>query len=479
MKLLPVVPAVPDVPAEVVLRETTSRCPVCRKDKPAQVIKVVRDGREQVIMRRTCPCHGTHEFTLASDARFYYVQQGEPAQGCCGPAGCGGKSGTLGTNATDPVRVGDLEQLSTCLALIEIVDSCNLTCPTCYADSPVGHKDGEIKSHSFEELTGRVQGVIDRKGKIEILQLTGGEPTLHPEFFRILRWACANPLIDVVLINTNGVKFATESLFVKEISRVMKDFKVGDKPPKLQLYLQFDGVQHAGQKMLRGADFRGLRERAIKNCKKIGLPITLAMTVIPENFRNLWDSVEFGLKFNNVRGISFQPVFLSGRRTPLAQPLPQPITVSDIILELNIQSRNQVRFDDLTPLPCGDPNCHTIGWIVRAGGKLFSPSALGIDVVKLQALLKDRVNYTIEDLKRCGCETSELGVLIKAMEKRVSASNAFRIFIKPFMDERTWDKDRVDRCCTHVIDTEGRLRSFCEYYYGPYNLASCAPEAVC
>jgi hypothetical protein len=28
------------------------------------------------------------------------------------------------------------KSLSTCLALIEIVNSCNLACPTCYADSP-------------------------------------------------------------------------------------------------------------------------------------------------------------------------------------------------------------------------------------------------------------------------------------------------------------------------------------------------------
>ena len=32
----------------------------------------------------------------------------------------------------------------------------------------------------------RIQSVIARKGKIEILQLSGGEPTLHPEFFELV-----------------------------------------------------------------------------------------------------------------------------------------------------------------------------------------------------------------------------------------------------------------------------------------------------
>jgi len=38
------------------------------------------------------------------------------------------------------------------------------------------------------------------------------------------------------------------------------------------------------------------------------------------------------------------------------------------------------------------------------------------------------------------------------------------LFIKPFMDVNTWDEDRIDRCCTHVIRPDGKLDSFCRYY---------------
>ena len=44
------------------------------------------------------------------------------------------------------------------------------------------------------------------------------------------------------------------------------------------------------------------------------------------------------------------------------------------------------------------------------------------------------------------------------------AAAAFRLFIKPFMDAWTWDEDRIDRCCTHVIRPDGKLDSFCRYY---------------
>ncbi len=458
---------------ETVLKQTTSRCVVCRKPKPAQVVKIVRSGREQVVMRRNCPCHGAQEYVLASDARFYWLAQGDPSNtscGCgptCAPAGSGGKQGYLGANATDGARFGTIEKLSTCLALIEIVDSCNLACPACFADSPVGVHGSKLKYYDFDNITNRVQGVIDRKGRIEILQFSGGEPTIHPEFFRLVEWARTNPGIDYLLINTNGVRFAKDDAFVQKMGELYRTFD------KIQLYFKFDGPQEEGQLELRGADLREMRQKAIANCGMIGLPVTLTMTVNEDNLKYIWDTVEFGLAFEHIRGVSFQPMFLSGRVPSVYQiggALPQPITAADIILGL-CEKPNTMSFDDFTPLPCGDPNCAAIGWLFRMGGRHFSPAAFGIDIPALQASLPDRINYDIEDLRKCGCESTPLGDLMKRLE--VKESHAFRIFIKPFMDTRTWDDHRIDRCCTHVIRPDGVLDSFCRYYYGD------VPEAAC
>ena len=76
--------------------------------------------------------------------------------------------------------------------------------------------------------------------------------------------------------------------------------------------------------------------------------------------------------------------------------------------------------------------------------------------------MPDRISYDIEALKKCGCEDTVLGDLMKSFE--VKESHAFRLFIKPFMDEWSWDEDRTDRCCTHVITPDGSLESFCKYY---------------
>src|SRR5262249_35298618 len=165
---------------------------------------------------------------------------------CCSADGT--NAGTLGRNANPGEALGQMEKLATCLCLIEIVHSCNLACPTCYANSPVG-TGNEVDAVPLSDLQRRIRGVIERKGKIEILQLSGGEPTLHPQFFDLLRWLHANPGIDYVLLNTNGVRIALEHQFAGQLA---ESFHRG----KFQLYLQFDGVQPAGQQSLRGADLR-------------------------------------------------------------------------------------------------------------------------------------------------------------------------------------------------------------------------------
>jgi uncharacterized radical SAM superfamily Fe-S cluster-containing enzyme len=472
----------PSSQAESLLKRTTSRCPVCHAACPAEVWRVegTGSGPAEVFLVRACPAHGEASVCIASDARFYWLAKGNPENargGACGGGACcasdGSAAGTLGRNAAGRGN-GPFEQLATCLALIEIVNSCNLACPTCYADSPQG-AGGKVDAVPLVDLQRRIQGVIDRKGGIEILQLSGGEPTLHPQLFELLEWARAHPRIDYVLLNTNGVRLANEPGFAARLGEL---FVQGG----LQVYLQFDGVQEAGQRSLRGADLRELRQRALDRCAAANVPVTLAMTVTGENLPHVWETIEFGLARPIVHGVTFQPMFGSGRapaefRVPgsgfrIASPAqpgtrnPEPRThlnTAEILLAAVGQSGGRLRFDDFTPLPCGDPNCATIGYLIRQGERTW-PISDFVDFRRVQGFLQNKVHYTVEDLVRCGCENEPLGELLKGLE--LKASMTFRLMVKPFMDAWTWDQDRIDRCCTHVIRPDGKLDSFCRYYSG-------------
>lgn len=423
---------------------------------PAEVWRS-EEPNSKIYLRRTCPEHGEAEVCISSDARFYWLAKGDSSNAeadCCGGA-CRASDetirGSLGRNAAGKGD-GPFEKLSTCLALIEIVNSCNLACPTCYANSPVG-AGHHVDAIPLADLQRRIQGVIDRKGGIEILQLSGGEPTLHPQFFELLSWARANPGIDYLLLNTNGVRIANDRNFANQLSR---SFDHGG----LQLYLQFDGVQLEGQHDLRGADLRETRRRAIERCGEMNLPITLAMTVTHETLPHLWEAIEFGLRYPHIRGVAFQPMFSSGR---LPARENRRLNTADVILAAVSQSHGRLRFDDFTPLPCGDPNCATIGYLLKANNRTYSISEF-IDFGQVQGFLRDKVRYKLEDLMKCGCESEPLGDLLREFE--LNETNTFRLFIKPFMDAWTWDEDRIDRCCTHVIRPDGKLDSFCRYYSG-------------
>ena len=439
---------------ERVIKATRSRCPTCRADIPASVVE--RDRR--VFMEKSCPEHGAFRVLLQSDSRWYFPSHGDPGNAggaCCGGGGCGAREG-------DP-----FDTLSTCVALIEIVESCNLTCPTCYAGSPYGVGD-DLRFAPFDDVVRRVDAVCARKGTIDILQLSGGEPTIHPEFERILRWATGHPQVGYVLVNTNAVRVAGDERFRRMLADVRREH------PRFELYVQFDGVQEAGQVDLRGADLRAMRERAIDAAGALGVPTTLAMVVDPRTIDGIGDTLRWAVARPHVRGISLQPVFTSGRIAPVESrtlpvlgaaagraPVTETIGVADVVHACTAQAPELLSDADFTPLPCGDPNCHTIAYVLRTPDGPVGLSRL-IDVPTYAGFLQNRVNYDLEDLVRCGCETEPLGGLLKALELR--PEHPFRIFIKPFMDAWTFDQDRIDRCCTHVIRPDGSLDSFCRHY---------------
>src|SRR5256885_15213468 len=133
----------------------------------------------------------------------------------------------------------DHEQHS-CLTLVEVTDRCNLTCPVCYSESSP-HRPHH---RSLEQVEFLLDRVVRNEGKPDVVQISGGEPTIHPDFFAILDAAKKKP-IRHLMVNTNGIRIAKDFEFAKRLTSYAPDFEI---------YLQFDSFKPQALEHLRGKD---------------------------------------------------------------------------------------------------------------------------------------------------------------------------------------------------------------------------------
>src|ERR671930_2055191 len=241
---------------EVFLEFTKSICPVCKAVVDAEVN--VRDNR--VLLRKRCREHGSFEALVYSDAELYLRQlrfnkpgtlplefQTELKDGC--PLDCG---------------LCPEHKQHSCLGLIEVNTACNLDCPICFADSG-HHLDGY--SLTYEQVDFMLDRFVAGEGEPEVVQFSGGEPTIHPRILDFIELATTKG-IRVVMLNTNGIRIARDARFARALGRL-----------KPHVYLQFDGFDLETHLTIRGKDLRADKERALAHCEAAGLPVTLLAAV--------------------------------------------------------------------------------------------------------------------------------------------------------------------------------------------------------
>ncbi len=452
---------------------TQSLCPECLALVPA---KIITKGR-RVYFRKRCPTHGVREDFVCSDVRLYDRMEfslpgkvparfgTEPDKGC--PYDCG-----LCTE----------HEQHTCIGLVEITSSCNLRCPMCYASSGPGG------THlSFAECRKAIDRLVAAEGRAEVLQLSGGEPTIHPEFLRLLEYACAQP-IDIVMINTNGLRFAHDPAMLAEVAK----FK-----HRVEVYFQFDGFAESASIALRGESLVATKLRAIEALGAHGLRATLVCTLQPGvNEAEIGAIVKFGLERPWITGVSFQPATYSGRNV-LPEDLERRITFPDVIRAVAEQTGGLFREDDFLPLPCAHPNCHSLTYAYRSGGKVV-PLSRFIDARNHLEILANGILFTrnrarqlieqyLGNLNCCGAASVADGVgsngapslfvepddpetaaaasefFAKAMSEQLNPADVFRITITSFLDAYNFDVRRLMKCCTHHVLPSGHIIPFCAY----------------
>jgi len=437
--------------------ETRGLCPTCLRDVPATVFE--EDGR--VWIRQRCTRHGESRALLASDAGEYgrlrrYVPDRSGANSCCGPGEICGP----GEVAGPPV----------CALILEITQACNLKCPTCFADA---------QGHDFmtaDTARRRLDTFFQKQPRLDILMLSGGEPTIHPRFAEILDLALSYP-VDRVVVNTNGLRLAQSAALVETLAAHKE---------RVELYFSFSSFRASGHEHFYGRDLRREKTDALEKASAAGLFTTLVPTVERGvNDDEIGDLYRFGLSLGTVTGLTFQPVMDTGRYKH-GYSASDRLTLTDVLRALEEQTGGALLRSDFVGLPCSHPDCCALTYgFLDAGRETIMPLPRHLDVSRYLDLFADRISFsgmvagaarrvwsdvahlrgrqTLRDLGVLFARGGLRDVLPLLRDPEAFGRRVFRVVVKPFMDAHTYDQKRVEQCCTKILTADGSAMSLCEF----------------
>ncbi|MFD2356695.1 radical SAM protein [Nonomuraea ferruginea] len=205
-----------------------------------------------------------------------------------------------------------------------------------------------------EVLANVDQRLARENGKLDVLMLSGGEPTLHPELKTLLHELAARP-ITRILINTNGVLIARDDALLDLLT---------EHRERVEVYLQYDGSSAEASRHHRGGDLRRLKRQAVARLSEREIFTTLVMTAaLGVNDGEIGDVVKVALDTPFVGGVSLQPQFGSGRSGTI-DPMDR-LTHTGVLKRLGPQTGGLVTWRDLTALPCSHPHCCSVGYLIR------------------------------------------------------------------------------------------------------------------
>jgi uncharacterized radical SAM superfamily Fe-S cluster-containing enzyme len=435
--------------------QTQSLCEKCLALVPA---KIAIHG-DEVWYEKRCRQHGVQSTLISTDAAYWrlckdYIKPGDKPLGF--------QSRTEFGCPYDCGLCPDHEQHS-CLALIEINEHCNLTCPVCFAES----SPAKSKHLSVETVSRMLDHLVASEGEPDLVQISGGEPTLHPEFFRILDEARSRP-IRHVMINTNGLRIAREPDFVAQLA---------ERKRGLEVYLQFDSLERDALMNLRGADLRRVRQGALENLERHGISTTLVVTVKRGvNEREIGAIVKHALEWRCVRGVTFQPVQDAGRNEDFDAKRDR-VLLSDIRRAV-IADSGVFGAADMIPLPC-NPEQISIAYGLRNGRQVLPVTSM-LSREELVSTLPNTINFEKQPVLRekfielfslssgpnnCAERLHEFLCCLPKVEAPAALSygNVFRVAIVQFMDRFNFCVGGVKRSCIHFVTPNGQIIPFDTY----------------
>ena len=436
---------------------TRSICPICRTVIDAKIL--LRDNK--VYMRKRCAEHGPFEALIYGDAEAYTsaVKFNKP--------------GTIPLNFAMPVQHGcphdcglcPDHQQHACVGIIEVNSTCNMDCPLCFADAQPGF------NLTLEEVESILDGFVAAEGVAEVVQFSGGEPSIHPQIVPMMR-AAMQRNIRHIMLNTNGRRIATDDNFLAELADI-----------RPAIYFQFDGFEPETYRAIRGEpDILPEKLAALDRLAAIGCPVILVPAIVRGvNEHEVGRIVQFALDHPATFGVNFQPAFHAGRFME-HDPL-QRLTNPDLIRLVQEQTGGLFRSDDFIPVPCCFPTCNSVTYAYVDGDTVLPlPRLLNVDdyldYISNRVLLNltDDIKTALEGLWSSsalpGTEKSAYNFAMSCaacglpegtLDGEGLLDHIFMIMFQDFLDPWTFNQKNLMKCCKEILLPDGKQIPFCAF----------------
>jgi uncharacterized radical SAM superfamily Fe-S cluster-containing enzyme len=443
---------------------TNSVCESCRTLVPARLL-----GRDDsVYLHKFCPVHGEKSALVRTGMEDYlrtlrYVKPAWIPEAFAGqvqapcPQGCG---------------FCERHEQHLCMPIIEVTSRCDLACPVCLVDA------GAAWDMSRAEFSRILDGLVRAERKIDLLNLSGGEPLVHPDLLGLVDEALKRPEIIRVSLSTNGLRLLRDRRLLREL-----------RDRNVVLSLQFDGFSEGPYEVLRRRPLLREKLELLDLFEAEGVTASLTMTAAAglndDQFPAVLECL-FSRAF--LVSLMIQPVAFAGRAGAMAGLIPR-LTIPDVIRALDQAGHSAVRAADFVPLPCSHPACFSAAfYLMLRGGGAIGVTRLA-EIGTIMDVLANRVIFGLdsgdhEKLKQLAYELwsgpvalapdgpaviQTVRALLDALCGCGGARDLFRsaerhvksIFIHAFQDAATFDLARVRRCCQGYPQPDGGVIPAC------------------
>jgi uncharacterized radical SAM superfamily Fe-S cluster-containing enzyme len=455
--------------------ETTSLCKTCKASLPARVVE--RPGAEtgEVWLEKTCKMHGFQEVRLSTDARWYAETRAvehayaapplfpkEVARGC--PFDCG---------------MCNEHVARTRLPVVTITSACNLDCPICY----VHNKNEGAYQMPLDDFRRTLAALRREQGELDIVNLTGGEPTLHPRLLEMLAIA-KDEGVHRVTVCSNGIRLVKDRAFSEALATL-----------GARIALSFDTFDERADVAMQGAKMLDIKLAAVELCDELGLDVTLIPVVTRGyNDHELGKLIDYSMQHTSIRHLELHTMTYTGQSGGSFDRAGR-ISMVEVLDAIRAQTNGLLAREDFVTSPCAHPLCYQVAYLLvdREGASAEPPIPYTrfLSRETLRASLGERLylepNARLESAMKTAAmelfakddaESERALRLLKAQtaalfptDREVSREEVLRaaergtkaIYVHSHMDEETFDTERLAACCDANCYADGTQIPVCAY----------------